>query len=138
MKAKKIVDYLNMTERRAIAFWIDLFSIGFFIAIPYLIMELSKLDYKIFIFKLSDLWVLFSALIGYIYLLIRDIIRGQSIGKRLVHIKIVKSSGDKASIPSLILHDLFIFIYPVEILFLLFTGKTLSEKVADVTLIIVK
>lgn len=71
----------------------------------------------------------------YIFLLVfmficffKDVINGQSIGKRIMKIKVVDLNGNKASLFNLIIRNITIFIWPVEALLVLLNKERLGDR----------
>lgn len=64
-----------------------------------------------------------------IYLL-KDIMKGQSIGKRIAKIKVVNQSGDTPKFSSLIIRNITLVIWPVEAILVLFGKPRLGDRLA--------
>lgn len=67
--------------------------------------------------------------LGVIIYLLKDIVNGRSIGKRLTNIS-VRDGANGVQVPPawrLLLRNLTIFIWPVEIIILLLTGKRIGD-----------
>ncbi len=72
-------------------------------------------------------------LIGEVYLIFRDLIcGGQSIGKRIVKIKIADKNNGKVGAVRLLLYDITVIIWPIEAIVLLINGWMIGEKLAKV------
>ena len=74
---------------------------------------------------------LISLLIVLSGFILKDIIGGRSIGKRVTKIKVVKKTGLKASWPRLILRNITILIWPIEALLLLIGKERIGDFIAE-------
>ncbi len=71
-----------------------------------------------------------------IFFMSKDIINGQSIGKRIAKIKIIDNSGENVAWWQLILRNITIFIWPLEALLLLLDKERIGDKVARTKVVI--
>ncbi len=92
--------------------WIVVFAIY-----VYLLKESAKYDYKV---GLSLLLSLF---------LCKDNINGQSVGKRILNLKVVDYKGCNLNIIKFIARNLFVFIAPIEFVVLLYYDKRIGDTV---------
>ena len=60
----------------------------------------------------------------------KDIINGQSIGKRIMRIRVVDLNGKKPSLFKLVIRNITIFIWPVEALLVLLDKQRLGDRLA--------
>ena len=65
----------------------------------------------------------------------KDIIGGQSIGKRIMRIKIIAKDGGKPSIFRLILRNITISIWPIEFIILSLGKEKLGDRIAKTKII---
>ena len=72
-----------------------------------------------------------------IYLLFigKDIIGGQSIGKRIAKIKVVDSVGNIPNIIRLFIRNITIFIWPIEAIFILLEKPRIGERITKTRVI---
>ncbi len=69
-------------------------------------------------------------------LVLKDIFGGRSIGKRIMKIKVVRKSGEKASFLRLILRNISIVIWPIEALLLLIGRGKIGDIIANTKVVI--
>ncbi len=75
-------------------------------------------------------------LIGEVYLIFRDLIcGGQSLGKRIVKIKIADKNSGKVGAVRLLIYYITVLICPIEALVLLINGWMIGEKLAKVQIL---
>lgn len=108
-----------MTEKRIVAFLADYMIVCCFVALIGLLLIRKNPVYFVAILLLGDL-----------YIIIRDCFNGQSIGKKLVKIKVVGVNGEEAKARQCIIRNLTIFIWPVEVMFLIVRGKTIGDIIS--------
>lgn len=109
-----------MKIKRLVAFYIDLISILFPGAIISLFMDEHPLTI-IIVFSL-----IFSLILN------KDILDGQSLGKRILKLKVVKKKGQ--STPSRLIcciRNIFLFLWPIDLFLILFTGKKLGDYITQ-------
>lgn len=107
-----------MKIKRLVAFYIDLISILFPGAIISLFMDEHPLTI-IIVFSL-----IFSLILN------KDILDGQSLGKRVLQLKVIKKK--EQSTPSrLICCIRNIFLWPIDLFLILFTGKKLGDYITQ-------
>ncbi len=72
-----------------------------------------------------------------IYLLFigKDIIGGQSIGKRIAKIKVVDTNGNEPDKFRLFLRNITIFIWPIEAIFILLEKPRIGERITKTRVI---
>lgn len=122
--------------KRIIAFLID-WNITL---LPILLLYELSLSMGIENEKLLPLTMLFSFILvfgGFTLVILRDFIfNGKSFGKRIFGLIILdKNTMGIPKKRQLILKNIFLFIYPVECIFLLTTGETLGNKITDTVVI---
>lgn len=71
-----------------------------------------------------------------IFFMSKDIINGQSIGKRIAKIKIIDNSGENVAWWQLILRNITIFIWPLEALLLLLDKERIGDKAAKTKVVL--
>ncbi len=123
-----------MKEKRIVAFLIDYFIGIFIVTFLALLIVFSQqiINNPERQFMLAII-ILPFILIGEVYLILRDLIcGGQSIGKRIVKIKIADKNNGKVGAVRLLLYDITVLIWPIEAIVLLINGWTIGEKLAKV------
>ena len=77
-------------------------------------------------------WKLYyvSLLIFMFVYFFKDIINGQSIGKRMMKIKVVDMNDNTPATPNLIIRNITILIWPIEVLLILLGKPRLGDKLA--------
>lgn len=109
-----------MKIRRFAAFFIDFASILFPGAIISLFMDEHPLTI-IIVFSL-----IFSLILN------KDILDGQSLGKRVLQLKVIKKK--EQSTPSRLIcciRNIFLFLWPIDLFLILFTGKKLGDYITQ-------
>lgn len=115
-------DYMN---KRILAFLIDHIIICFAFALLGVVEMFLKTDIEPF----WKMYYIFLLAFMFIYFF-KDVLGGQSIGKRLTKIKVVDFNGNKPRVLNLIVRNITILIWPIEAL-LVFLGKQrLGDKLA--------
>ena len=100
--------------------------------IPFGIMLLMEL------LDISPTYLAIPGVIGcFAAFLCRDyLLGGRSIGKRILGLSVVdKQTGEAVTGGRLVLRNLFLFLYPVDGGFLLFSGRSLGERTTDTRVI---
>lgn len=115
-----------MFNKRALAFMID-YSIEVFLIVVFNCFLLISPYTKFFAL------CIFLAL-PIIYF--KDIVHGQSFGKKLLKIKVVDYNGNTPSIFKLILRNITIMIWPVEVLLLLLEKEKLGDRIAKTKIVL--
>ena len=71
-------------------------------------------------------------LIASVILVIKDSLKGQSIGKRVLKLQVISANGENvnASIGALILRNIFIIIWPVELLLMIAGQERIGDRIA--------
>ena len=116
---------------RVLAFLIDCFVFAilfFFINLGFILEQYIGTSIMTKSFIVVYLISLLIVLSGFI---LKDIIGGRSIGKRVTKIKVVKKTGLKASWPRLILRNITILIWPIEALLLLIGKERIGDFIAE-------
>ena len=135
MESKKI---LNL---RILAFIIDLLIICCIQSIGFFYIILTNLDFNTMqINNLEKLIpnLIMITIISTMILIVKDIIKGQSIGKKILKIKIVDLKSDKSpNFLKLIIRNLFILVWPIEFLVLINDKKhhRLGDKILGTKII---
>ncbi len=115
--------------RRLLAWWLDWIVC---LLIPYGYLFLARL------LGFTPRFSLIPAVIGcFAAFLCRDyLLGGRSIGKRILGLTVVdRQTGEAITDAKLVLRNLFLFIYPVDGGFLLFSGRSLGERASDTAVI---
>ena len=124
---------MNILGRRILAFLIDELLVMLFM------MLLSLVPLNMNTDTLGAVWLdllYYFALLSCMFILIfKDIIGGQSIGKRIMKIKVVDLYDNKPNIFRLILRNITIFIWPVEFLLLLLGKRKIGDILAKTEII---
>lgn len=119
-----LIDYLIFMP---FYFTIMIFTSGdvFFESGGYLTAKMEMLQ------NLSLLFIL-------VFFMSRDIIKGQSIGKRIAGIKVVDNSKKSAAWWQLIFRNLSVIIWPLEAVLLLMDKKRIGDKMANTTVVLLE
>ena len=115
-----------MLGKRILAFAIDYMSVMIFFSVLSFV-PVKNLNRSLLISYT------FFIIFGEVYFIIKDIF-GRSLGKRIMGIKIVRVDGRKPSIIRLILRNITISIWPVEIVLLLLGKEKLGDRLAKTRL----
>lgn len=115
-----------MNFKRLIAFFID-----------YIIILLSIfMPLMAFNFELVFDYLLLIVVIVLILVSIKDLIfRNASIGKRLLHLKIVTEKNEIPKLYQLIIRNITLFIWPIDIIVLAITKKRIGEIITKTKVI---
>lgn len=111
--------------KRILAFIIDHVIICFLFILLAMIEMFVKTDLDLF-WKIYYIF-LFVFMLIYFF---KDVINGQSIGKRIVKIKVVDTAGNKPKLFNLIVRNITILIWPIEALLILLEKKRLGDRLA--------
>lgn len=116
-----------MISKRFAAFIIDLLIIAFICSLMYFLTQTHK----------SQILLQINSAIMITLLLCKDCINGQSIGKRIMKLQVIdKSADNKVSNLSLIVRNIFLVFWIVEVLVLLISReKRLGDFVAKTKVI---
>ena len=103
-----------MLLKRAIAFWIDVMLASIIVIFPIIMFDLPRA----------------FSLIGYILVIMKDI-SGKSVGKRLLKIKLVDTSGQQPlGKGSLILRNVSLILWPIEGIIMFFNhGRRVGDLI---------
>lgn len=75
--------------------------------------------------------------LSYIYFLCKDVIGGRSLGKRLQKLQLVRSDGSPVSYTRMVVRNLFIVIWPIEvIMYLANKGQRLGDLLCKTTVVV--
>ena len=110
------------------AFMIDLVLFIFFLLLPYLIFRFSRMETEGF----GSAFPFLILLAAFFVFLLKDIVRGQSLGKFMLGIA-VRDKADPTQVPSigkLMLRNVLTFAWLIEVIVLL-SGKN-KEKLGDI------
>ena len=101
----------TLYTRRKKAFAIDICIIGimFFICVKGI--------------KQENLMLVVAEAVEYIGLFFKDVCKGQSVGKRIYKIAVVSENGEPASLKQLILRNVILIVWPVEVCWVSIQGK---------------
>ncbi len=109
-----------MIKKRLLALFIDYFIIAL---AGFIILYLSRLSMPIY---------LQAVLRSLVYMFTKDSFTGQSIGRRLLNISIIdKSSSEAISPVKALVRNIFLMIWPIEIIVLFVTGKRIGDIVTN-------
>ena len=75
------------------------------------------------IYLLSMVW-------GSYGIIFKDLLGGRSLGKKLLRLSIYSKNGSKPTILQLLIRNLFLIIWPVELMLLLFDKTRIGDKIA--------
>ena len=116
--------------KRILAFLIDHLIICFAFVFLGMVEMFVKTDFELF-WKLYYIFLLAFMLIYFL----KDVINGQSIGKRIMKIKVVDLNENKPSLFNLIVRNITILIWPVEAIFVLLDKERLGDRLAKTKVI---
>ena len=106
--------YLGSRRKRLIAFKLDLIGVPFALSLVLLPLTLASSELRN--------WAL--ALLWFLYMLFRDSIRGQSIGKRLLGLRVVQRNTEQpCTWQRSLLRNSTLAIFPIDLLFALSDEK---------------
>jgi uncharacterized RDD family membrane protein YckC len=102
-------------NKRIMAFVLDLIIIDLILTPIFIALTFNDIANKFF--QYFD-WFM---LIGFLFFLLKDVVNGQSIGKRFIKIKVIDTNNymKTPKINRLVIRNLFTFLWPVEVLLLL-------------------
>ena len=122
---------------RALAFVIDIivFMIAFVLVniIPFYddyILLSSDLEEKYYIFYVISLLVISILFLG------KDLIRGQSFGKKIAKIRVVVKGKGRLYVFRLLLRNITIFIWPIELVLLLLGKQKIGNVLAKTDIVL--
>lgn len=107
--------------KRLVAFMIDYYLILMICLIPYMIVNIMSLT------VLSSLWYLLVLLFIILFLLKDLLFRNKSIGKKFLKLEIVTLEEKKPSIRILILRNIFLIMWPVDIFLWIIFNKRVGD-----------
>lgn len=118
-------------EKRIIAFIIDLLIaalIQFVMFLIFIIIPLSREQMASHMVISTNIKI---TMISFLYILLRDVIGGKGIGKRMMNLMVRDSSGAECSIWRIILRNISLLIWPVEGIVILIdkNRKRLGDKI---------
>ena len=116
--------------KRILAFLIDHIIICFAFVMLGMVQVFVKTDFELF----WNLYYIFLLAFMFIYFF-KDVINGQSIGKRIMKIKVVDLNGNKPSLFNLIIRNITIIIWPVEALLVLLDKERLGDRLAKTKIV---
>jgi len=116
--------------KRILAFLIDHIIICFAFVMLGMVQVFVKTDFELF-WKLYYIFLL-AFMFSYFF---KDVINGQSIGKRIMKIKVVDLNGNKPSLFNLIIRNITILIWPVEALLVLLDKERLGDRLAKTKIV---
>ena len=111
--------------KRILAFLIDHLIICFTFVLLGMVEMFVKTDFELF----WKIYYIFLLAFMFIYFF-KDVINGQSIGKRIMKIKVVDLNCNKPSLFNLIIRNITILIWPVEAIFVLLDKERLGDRLA--------
>ena len=122
-------EYKPARFRRMLAWFLDM---ALCTSLPGRLVAILPLSANVQIFATA-----FVAIGGFAAFLCRDyLLGGRSIGKRLLGLSVVdKQTGEAVTGGRLVLRNLFLFLYPVDGGFLLFSGRSLGERTTNTRVI---
>ena len=88
---------------------------------------------EMFIMNLNDIFILiyyFSLVFCIFIIVLKDVVNGRSIGKRIMKLKVISVSGGKPNIWRLILRNITFIIWPIEAILLLNNRKKIGDRIA--------
>ena len=110
------------------AFFIDHIIISMVVVVPWI----NSISTGITTFSYLRRSIIVVTLIGLVVHSLKDIIKGASIGKRILGLA-VRNSSNPSEVPpvsKLILRNIFMLLWPIEFLVLIFSTKKLGDRIA--------
>ena len=111
--------------KRILSFLIDHIIIFFAFALLGMVEMFVHTDYELF----WKIYYIFLLAFMFIYFF-KDVINGQSIGKKIMKIKVVDLNDNKPSLFNLIIRNITILIWHVEALLVLLDKERLGDRLA--------
>ena len=120
-----------------------LLAVGIDIAILVLVFMIANIIpiYDDYIMTARDFGRSYYIVYGIILLIIeigflcKDVIGGQSIGKKIVHIKVVNEDESKANLLQLIIRNITILIWPIEVIILLLGKRKIGDVISKTMIV---
>lgn len=120
-----------------------LLAVGIDIAILVLVFMIANIIpiYDDYIMTARDFGRSYYIVYGIILLIIeigflcKDVIGGQSIGKKIVHIKVVNADESKANLLQLIIRNITILIWPIEMIILLLGKRKIGDVISKTMIV---
>lgn len=120
-----------------------LLAVGIDIAILVLVFMIANIIpiYDDYIMTARDFGRSYYIVYGIILLIIeigflcKDVIGGQSIGKKIVHIKVVNADESKANLLQLIIRNITILIWPIEVIILLLGKRKIGDVISKTMIV---
>lgn len=120
-----------------------LLAVGIDIAILVLVFMIANIIpiYDDYIMTARDFGRSYYIVYGIILLIIeigflcKDVIGGQSIGKKIVHIKVVNVDESKANLLQLIIRNITILIWPIEMIILLLGKRKIGDVISKTMIV---
>ncbi|MEE1046311.1 MAG: RDD family protein, partial [Clostridia bacterium] len=120
-----------------------LLAVGIDIAILVLVFMIANIIpiYDDYIMIARDFGRSYYIVYGIILLIIeigflcKDVIGGQSIGKKIVHIKVVNADESKANLLQLIIRNITILIWPIEMIILLLGKRKIGDVISKTMIV---
>ena len=127
-------DVMNsITQKRILAFLIDFITLCFIF--EFIIMYIVRTT-ESSLFEISNSPILYAVmLILFVLWSFKDIFNGASIGKRILKIKIVDENYKTPRIYKLVLHNIVLCLWPIEVYFLLKQKTGFSDKITNTQII---
>lgn len=110
-------------NKRILAFFIDVFVA---MILLFVLGLLSNINFPLIMGKIYAVILIISTFSLYL----KDIFRGQSIGKRILKIKVVDFDYNSPNVLQLILRNITLFIWPVEALLFLLDRPRIGDRIA--------
>ena len=120
-----------------------LLAVGIDIAILVLVFMIANIIpiYDDYIMTARDFGRSYYIVYGIILLIIeigflcKDVIGGQSIGKKIVHIKVVNEDESKANLLQLIIRNITILIWPIEVIIFLLGKRKIGDVISKTMIV---
>ena len=103
--------------------------IGIFIFYDEYILIEDNLDKIYYVIYLICLLLLFISFLG------KDLIKGQSLGKKIIKIRVVNMRGETPNIFLLFLRNITFFIWPMEVFLWLLDKRRIGDIIARTTVV---
>lgn len=116
---------ITSINKRILAFLIDLLIICLILTPIFITLTFNDITKKFFQYFN---WFM---LIGFLLFLLKDVVKGQSLGKRFIKIIVIDTNNYKIapSTNKLLIRNVFTFLWPVELLTLIISKK--KRKLGD-------
>lgn len=110
---------VSLKKKRIIAMVIDYYLIVYICYIPlFLFLGFDRIAYAIYFIMIEAIFLI----------MIKDLIFGNaSVGKKMIGIQVLKEDGSKPRVLELLFRNIFIVIWPIEVILVLCNNKRIGD-----------